>query len=436
MKKGIPVVSIVGRPNVGKSVLFNRIAGEEKAIVADEPGVTRDPLVHLCEHEGKYFYLIDSAGWGLNDDLSHLVQEKIQEVINISDIVLFVVDGRSELTALDYEFADILRKSRKKVILVVNKMEGRIDKEEYIAPFTTLGLGEPFPISALHKQNLYELLDLIISLLPPTEESHTEDEFIRFAFVGRPNSGKSSLLNALIGKDRSIVSEIPGTTRDAVDLVWEFNGKKYIIVDTPGLRRPARVEEGLEELSVRKTLQTIRKIDVAVMVIDLSVGVREQEKRILHYIEDKGKSCLIVFNKTDLFPSLKERREFEKIVSQILQPFDYFPFIFTSAIRNYNVKKILPWVDKLFELRNMRIPTSQVNRAIEEALSKTNFSKKGKILKVYYATQVDVAPPTFVFFVNEPEIMNKNVVKYFEKFLRSYFGWIGTPIKIEVRKRE
>lgn len=340
------------------------------------------------------------------------------------------------MTALDYEFADILRKSRKKVILVVNKMEGRIDKEEYLAPFTTLGLGEPFPISALHKQNLYELLDLIISLLPPTEESHTEDEFIRFAFVGRPNSGKSSLLNALIGKDRSIVSEIPGTTRDAVDLVWEFNGKKYIIVDTPGLRRPARVEEGLEELSVRKTLQTIRKIDVAVMVIDLSVGVREQEKRILHYIEDKGKSCLIVFNKTDLFPSLKERREFEKIVSQILQPFDYFPFIFTSAIRNYNVKKILPWVDKLFELRNMRIPTSQVNRAIEEALSKTNFSKKGKILKVYYATQVDVAPPTFVFFVNEPEIMNKNVVKYFEKFLRSYFGWIGTPIKIEVRKRE
>ncbi len=380
--------------------------------------------------------MIDSAGWGLNDDLSHLVQEKIQEVINISDIVLFVLDGRSELTALDYEFADILRKSGKKVILVVNKMEGRIDKEEYLAPFTTLGLGEPFPISALHKQNLYELLDLIISLLPPTEESHTEDEFIRFAFVGRPNSGKSSLLNALIGKDRSIVSEIPGTTRDAVDLVWEFNGKKYIIVDTPGLRRPARVEEGLEELSVRKTLQTIRKIDVAVMVIDLSVGVREQEKRILHYIEDKGKSCLIVFNKTDLFPSLKERREFEKIVPQILQPFDYFPFIFTSAIRNYNVKKILPWVDKLFELRNMRIPTSQVNRAIEEALSKTNFSKKGKILKVYYATQVDVAPPTFVFFVNEPEIMNKNVVKYFEKFLRSYFGWIGTPIKIEVRKRE
>lgn len=380
--------------------------------------------------------MIDSAGWGLNDDLSHLVQEKIQEVINISDIILFALDGRSELTALDYEFADILRKSGKKVILVVNKMEGRIDKEEYLAPFTTLGLGEPFPISALHKQNLYELLDLIISLLPPTEESHTEDEFIRFAFVGRPNSGKSSLLNALIGKDRSIVSEIPGTTRDAVDLVWEFNGKKYIIVDTPGLRRPARVEEGLEELSVRKTLQTIRKIDVAVMVIDLSVGVREQEKRILHYIEDKGKSCLIVFNKTDLFPSLKERREFEKIVPQILQPFDYFPFIFTSAIRNYNVKKILPWVDKLFELRNMRIPTSQVNRAIEEALSKTNFSKKGKILKVYYATQVDVAPPTFVFFVNEPEIMNKNVVKYFEKFLRSYFGWIGTPIKIEVRKRE
>ncbi|MCX7721029.1 MAG: ribosome biogenesis GTPase Der [Dictyoglomus thermophilum] len=427
---------MVGKPNVGKSVLFNRIAGEEKAIVADEPGVTRDPLVHLCEHEGKYFYFIDSAGWGLNDDLSHLVQEKIQEVINISDIILFVLDGRSELTALDYEFADILRKSGKKVILVVNKMEGRIDKEEYLAPFTTLGLGEPFPISALHKQNLYELLDLIISILPPIEGSHTEDEFIRFAFVGRPNSGKSSLLNALIGKDRSIVSEIPGTTRDAVDLVWEFNGKKYIIVDTPGLRRPARVEEGLEELSVRKTLQTIRKIDVAVMVIDLSVGVREQEKRILHYIEDKGKSCLIVFNKTDLFPSLKERREFEKIVPQILQPFDYFPFIFTSAIRNYNVKKILPWVDKLFELRNMRIPTSQVNRAIEEALSKTNFSKKGKILKVYYATQVDVAPPTFVFFVNEPEIMNKNVVKYFEKFLRSYFGWIGTPIKIEVRKRE
>lgn len=416
--------------------MFNRITGEEKAVVADEPGVTRDPLVHLCEYDNSYFYLIDSAGWGLTDDLSHLIKEKIEEVIKISDLILFLVDGKSELTALDFEFADILRKSGKKIILVVNKMEGKIDSEEFLTPYTVLGLGEPLPISAIHKQNLDELLDRIKALIPMQKIFEEGEIAIKFAFVGRPNSGKSSLLNALIGKDRSIVSEIPGTTRDAVDLIWEFNNKKYIIVDTPGLRRPSRVEEELEELSVKKTLQTIRRIDVAVMVIDLSVGVREQEKRILHYIEDKGKSCLIVFNKTDLFPSLKERREFEKIIPYILQPFDYFPFIFTSALTRYNVKKIIPWIDKLYQIRNMRIPTSQINRAIEEALAKTNFSKKGKTLKIYYATQVDVAPPLIVFFVNEPEIMNKNIKKYFEKFLRNYFNWLGTPIKIEVRKRE
>lgn len=315
-------------------------------------------------------------------------------------------------------------------------MEGRIDHEEYLAPYTVFGLGEPFPISALHKQNLDELLEKIISYLPIKQSSEEEDIFIKFAFVGRPNSGKSSLLNALIGKDRNIVSEIPGTTRDAVDLIWEFEGQKYMIIDTPGLRRPSRVEEELEELSVRKALQTIRKVDVAVLVIDLFIGVREQEKRILHYIEERGKSCLIVFNKTDLFPSLKERRDFEKVVPYILQPFDYFPFIFTSALTGYNVKKIIPWVDKLYKLRNIRIPTSQINTAIKEALSKTNFSKKGKTLKIYYATQVDVAPPVVVFFVNEPDIVNRNVIKYFEKFLRKYFNWIGTPIRIEIRKRE
>ncbi len=416
-------------------MLFNRIAGEEKAIVADEPGVTRDPLVHLCEYKGKFFYLIDSAGYGLNDDLSELVKEKIYEVIEISDLILFVVDGRSELTSLDFEFAEILRKSGKKIILVVNKMEGRIDSEIYLSPFTVLGLGEPFPISAIHKQNLTELIEKILSLIPNVEVGK-EEQLIKFAFVGRPNSGKSSLVNTLIGKYRNIVSEIPGTTRDTVDIIWEFNGKKYMILDTPGLRRPSRIEEELEELSVRKALNTIKRLDVAIMVVDLSIGIRDQEKRILHYIEDKGKSCLIVFNKTDLFPSLKERREFEKIVPSLLSPFDYFPFIFTSALTGYNVKKIIPWVDKLYGLSHMRIPTSQINMAIQEALSRVSFSKKGKSLKIYYATQVETSPPRIVFFVNEPEIMNKNVQKYFEKYIRNYFSWTGTPIKIEVRKRE
>lgn len=364
-----------------------------------------------------------------------MVKEKIDEVIEISDLILFVVDGRSELTSLDFEFAEILRKSGKKIILVVNKMEGRIDSEIHLSPFTVLGLGEPFPISAIHKQNITELIEKILSLIPNVE-IEKEEKLIKFAFIGRPNSGKSSLVNALIGKYRNIVSEIPGTTRDTVDIIWEFNGKKYMILDTPGLRRPSRIEEELEELSVRKTLNTIKRLDVAIMVIDLSVGIREQEKRILHYIEDKGKSCLIVFNKTDLFPSLKERREFEKIVPNLISPFDYFPFIFTSALTGYNVKKIIPWVDKLYELSHMRIPTSQINVAIQEALSRVSFSKKGKSLKIYYATQVETAPPKIVFFVNEPEIMNKNVQKYFEKFIRNYFSWTGTPIKIEVRKRE
>ncbi|HOJ92679.1 MAG TPA: ribosome biogenesis GTPase Der [Dictyoglomaceae bacterium] len=435
LEKDIPIISIVGKPNVGKSILFNRIAGEEKAIVSGKPGVTRDPLIHLCEYEGKYFYLIDSAGWGLDDNLSHLIIEKIEEVIEISDLILFVVDGRNELTALDFDFADLLRNSGKDIILVVNKMEGRIDSEVYLSPYTVLGLGDPFPISALHKQNITELLDKVVSLIPEIKKKEEKEDIVKFAFVGRPNSGKSSLINTLIGKNRNIVSEVAGTTRDVVDLLWEFEGKKFMILDTPGLRRPARVERGLEELSVRRALRTITRVDVAIMVIDLSVGLREQEKRILRYIEEKGKSCLIVFNKTDLIPSLKQRREFEKGLKYLLAPFDYFPYIFTSAITGYNVKKIISWVERLYQVRNMRIPTAQVNRAIQESLEKVNFSKKGKTLKIYYATQVDIAPPKFIFFVNEPEAMSKNAQKYFEKYLRNYFSFTGTPIKIEVRKR-
>ncbi|MGB9856687.1 MAG: ribosome biogenesis GTPase Der [Dictyoglomaceae bacterium] len=435
LREGIPVVSILGRPNVGKSTLFNRISGENKAITCDIPGVTRDPLVHLCEYEGKYFYLVDTAGWGLSDSLSEILQERILEVINISDLLLFVVDGKEELTSLDLEFADLLRKVNKPVILVVNKMEGKIDREEYLASYTSFGFENILPISALHKDNLDELILRILEYLPPLKIKDEEEKIIKFAFVGRPNSGKSSLLNALIGKNRSIVSEVPGTTRDAIDIIWEYDERRYMIVDTPGLRRPARVEEGLEELSVRKTLQTVRKVDIVLMVIDLSIGIREQEKRILHYIEEKGKSCLIVFNKTDLIPSLSERRELEKELKLQLVPFDYFPYIFTSAIRNYNVKKIIPWVEKLYLLRNMRIPTSQLNQVMREILEKVHFSKKDKGLKFYYITQVDISPPKFVLFVNYPELVKSNVINFLENKFRAYFSWIGTPLKFEVRGR-
>lgn len=435
LREEIPVVSILGRPNVGKSTLFNRISGEDKAIIADIPGVTRDPLVHLCEYEGKYFYIIDTAGWGISDSLSNILQERILEVINTSDLLIFVVDGREELTSLDLEFSDLLRKANKPVILVVNKMEGKIDKEEYLAPYTSLGFDNVLPISALHKDNLDELILKILEHLPPSKIKGEEERVVKFAFVGRPNSGKSSLLNTLIGKYRSIVSEIPGTTRDAVDILWEYNGKKYLIVDTPGLRRPSRVEEGLEELSVRKALQTVKKVDVVLMVIDLSIGIREQEKRILHYIEEKGKSCLIIFNKTDLIPSLSIRRELEKTLKIQLEPFDYFPYIFTSAIRNYNVKKIIPWVEKLYSLRNIRIPTSQLNQVLREITEKVHFSKKGKLLKFFYITQVDISPPRFVLFVNYPELVKSNVINFLKNEFRDYFSFIGTPLIFEVRGR-
>ncbi|PMQ02280.1 MAG: ribosome biogenesis GTPase Der [Dictyoglomus sp. NZ13-RE01] len=436
LNKDIPLVSILGRPNVGKSTLFNRLSGEKKAITADIPGVTRDPLVHLCEYEGKTFYLVDSAGWGISDSLQDIIHERIMNVIESSDLLLFIVDGKEGLTSLDYEFVDILRKTNKKVILVVNKMEGKIDREDKIAEFTSLGFDTIIPISALHKENIDELLAKILEYIPNTYTYKEEEKIIKFAFVGRPNSGKSSLLNALIGMERSIVSEIPGTTRDAVDILWNYNSKNYLIVDTPGLRRPARVEEGLEELSVRKTLQTIKKIDIALMVIDLSIGIREQEKRILHYIEEQGKSCLIIFNKTDLIPSLQERRELEKLLKTQLTPFDYFPYIFTSAIRNYNVKKIIPWVDKLYEVRNMRVQTSTLNQFLREILDKVNFSRKGKLLKIYYITQVDVSPPKFVIFVNDPELVKENVINFLENKIRGKFSFVGTPLKFEVRGRE
>ncbi|MCX7845531.1 MAG: ribosome biogenesis GTPase Der [Dictyoglomaceae bacterium] len=435
LREEIPMVSILGRPNVGKSTLFNRISGEDKAIVANIPGVTRDPLVHLCEYEGKFFYLVDTAGWGLSDSLSNILQERILEIINVSDLLIFVVDGREEITSLDLEFADLLRKSNKPVIFVVNKMEGRIDKEEFLAPYTSLGFDNIIPLSAIHKDNLDELILKILENLPQSKTKREEEKVIKFAFVGRPNSGKSSLLNALIGKYRSIVSEIPGTTRDAIDILWEHDGEKYMLVDTPGLRRPSRIEEELEELSVRKALQTIRRVDIVLMVIDLSIGIREQEKRILHYIEEKGKSCLIIFNKTDLIPSLNIRRELEKTLKFQLEPFDYFPYIFTSAIKNYNIKKIIPWVEKLYKIRNIRIPTSQLNQALREIVEKVHFSKKGKILKFFYITQVDISPPRFVLFVNYPELVKSNVINFLENKFRDYFSFIGTPLIFEVRGR-
>jgi GTP-binding protein len=435
LREGIPIISILGRPNVGKSTLFNRISGENKSITADIPGVTRDPLVHLCEYYGKYFYIIDTAGWGLSDSLKEIIQERILDIISISDLLIFVVDGREELTSLDLEFSEFIRKSGKKTILVVNKMEGKTDKEEYIIPYTSLGFDNIIAISAIHKENLEELIDRILENLPELKVAEDEKKTIKFAFVGRPNSGKSSLLNSLLGKERSLVSEIPGTTRDAIDILWENNGKKYMIIDTPGLRRPSRVEEGLEELSVRKALQTIKRIDIALMVIDLSIGIREQEKRILHYIEEKGKSCLIIFNKTDLIPSLEQRRGLEKILKNELKPFDYFPYIFTSAIRNYNVKKIIPWVDKLYELRNKRISTSQLNQALREIVGEVQFSKKGKILKFFYITQVDISPPKFVIFVNYPDLIHQNILNFLKNKIRNYFSWIGTPLIIEVRGR-
>ena len=433
-----PIVAIVGRPNVGKSTLFNRLTHTKLAIVEDTPGVTRDRLYQDAEWNGKSFTLIDTGGIEMasQDSMLNLVKKQAQVAIEEADLILFVADGKTGITIDDEEVAQMLRKTKKPVLLVVNKIEN-YDHPEQIYDFYQLGLGEPFAISASHGMNTGDLLDAVTELLGDVEEDDYDPDVIKIAVVGRPNVGKSSLTNAILGKERSIVSDIPGTTRDAIDSPFSIDGQDYVIIDTAGMRRKNKILDTTERYSVIRSLRSVDRADVVLMVINAEEGLLEQDKRIVGYAHEQGKGIVLVVNKWDLIEKDdKTYTTFEKKIRSELLFLQYAPMIFVSAQTKQRVNKIIEVVNFVAEQQNLRISTSVLNEIIRDAVQLNPApTDKGRRLKILYATQSGVKPPTFVLFVNEPEIMHFSYERYLENKIRENFGFEGTSINFFFKKR-
>jgi len=435
-----PIVAIVGRPNVGKSTLFNRMVGGRTAIVEDTPGVTRDRIYRDSIWLDRDYTLIDTGGIGFgNKSESILGQVKKQAEIAIqeADVILFVVDGRSGFSADDENVANMLRRSKKPIVLVVNKIEDYKIKEE-LYEFYNLGLGDPIPVSAAHGMNIGDLLDAVINHFPPKDAEDGDPDIIKIAVVGRPNVGKSSLVNILLGQERVIVSNIPGTTRDAIDSPFTRDGQKFILIDTAGMRRRSNIDESMERYSVIRALKAVDRCDVALLVLDGDEGVTEQDKKIAGYVHESGKGCAIVVNKWDLVEKDdKTMHKYEKTIRSELGFMQYAPTIFVSALTKQRVIKITDLVSFVAEQQTHRINTSVLNEVISEAVGLTSPpTDKGKRLKVLYSTQVAVKPPHFVIFVNDPALLHFSYKRYLENVIRKNFGFEGTPIRFTVKKRD
>ncbi len=434
-----PIVAIVGRPNVGKSTLFNRITGTRTAIIEDIPGVTRDRIYMDAEWTGRHFTLIDTGGIIVDSDdpILKRVREQAEFAIDEAEVIVFVADGRTGVTVEDEEIANILRKTKKPVILAVNKLESN-KREDHVFEFYQLGLGEPIPISASQGINTGDLLDLIVENFSNKKEYDPEPDLIKIAIVGRPNVGKSSLTNLLLGEERVIVSDVAGTTRDAIDSPLKIGDQEYRLIDTAGMRRRGKIDENTERYSVIRSLKAIDRSDVVLMVFDASEGVTEQDKKIAGYVHEAGKSCILVFNKWDLVEKDdKTLHKFEKKVRAELLFLQYAPIIFISALTKQRVSKIIEIVDFVAEQQNFRAATAALNEVVQDAI-RTNPppTKKGKRGKILFATQVNVKPPSFVIFVNDPELIHFSYERYLENKLREAFGYEGTPIWLKLKKRE
>lgn len=432
-----PVIAIVGRPNVGKSTIFNRLAGERKAIVEDRPGVTRDRLYATVEWFGRPLTIIDTGGLELyaEDAILKNVRLQAEFAIDEADIILFVVDGAEGLTAADETVADYLRRSGKPVVLTVNKVDHPLhDARRY--EFYALGLGEPYPISAAHGTGFNELFEAITALLPPFVPEEDDHDAIHLALVGRPNVGKSSLVNALLGEERVIVSDVPGTTRDAVDTPLTYNDTPFVLIDTAGMRRRGRIYEKTEKYSVLRAQFALERSDVAALILDATTGLVEQDKHIAGFVEKAGRGLLIVVNKWDAVQ--KDDKTHDRMVREIREamPFiDYAPIVFISAKTGLRMYRVLDLAKEVAENHAFRFQTSLLNTVIRDAVQ---FSpppaRQGKALKIRYATQVGVRPPTIALFVNDPELMHFSYVRYLENQLRQAFPLIGTPLRLVVRE--
>lgn len=435
MRKGI--VAIVGRANVGKSTIFNRIVGQRISIVEDTPGVTRDRIYADASWLTRDFKIIDTGGIEL-ENASFTEQIKMQAEIAIeeADIILFVVNGREGVTKEDLFVARLLQKSRKPIVLAVNKIDDQKFKDN-IYDYYSLGIGDPIAVSGSHGIGIGDVLDEIIHQLPAVDEKK-EDDVIRFSVIGRPNVGKSSLTNAILGEERVIVSDIEGTTRDAIDTPFEKDGQKYCVVDTAGMRKKGKIYENVEKYSVLRTLSAVEKSDVVLMVIDGNQGIIEQDKHVAGYAHEAGKAVILVVNKWDLIE--KDSKTMKKMESQIREQFkylDYAPIIFVSAKDKKRVHLLLPMIQEVYANSQKRVATSVLNDVLIDAqtMNPTTTFNGGR-LKIYYANQVSVCPPTFVLFTNDPQYLHFSYKRYLENRLRDAFGFEGTPIHILCRKRD
>lgn len=437
---GKQVVAIIGRPNVGKSTLFNHLAQERISIVDDTPGVTRDRIYAEAEWRGRSFILIDTGGIEpyAADEMLQQMRKQADIAIDTANVILFMVDVRDGVTASDMEVANILRKTRKPVILVINKVDNLRNPPHDIYEFYNLGLGEPVSISSFHRLGIGELLDEIYKYFPPEEMEDTDDDRIKVAVIGKPNSGKSSLINRILGEERVIVSDIPGTTRDAIDTPFEHNGEKFTFIDTAGLRKKSRITEDIERYSAIRSLAAIERADVCLLVVDAVDGVTEQDTKISGYAHERGKASVILVNKWDLVK--KETGTLEKYRKDVYDKLSfmlYAPVQFISAKTGQRVDRVLELVRKVYEQTSKRIPTGLLNDVLNEAVAVVQPpSDKGRRLKIMYMTQASVRPPAFVLFVNDSKLMHYSYERYIENQLRKNFGFDGTPIRFIIRERE
>ncbi|MBU5594239.1 ribosome biogenesis GTPase Der [Amphibacillus sp. MSJ-3] len=431
------VVAIVGRPNVGKSTIFNRLVGERISIVDDTPGVTRDRIYSKVEWLTTEFNLIDTGGIELGDEpLLVQMREQADIAINEADVIIFIVNGRDGITAADEEVAKILYKSNKPIVLAVNKIDNP-EMREKIYEFYSLGFGEPFPISGTHGLGLGDMLDRVIQLFPDLEVEQEADDSLYFSVIGRPNVGKSSLVNAILQQDRVIVSNIAGTTRDAIDSPFTFDGQEFVIIDTAGMRKRGKIYEATERYSILRALKAIERSDVVLTLIDAETGIIEQDKKIAGYAHQSGKAVVIVVNKWDTVDSDQQAmKKFEDQVRAHFQFLDYAPIIFLSALTSKRIHTLMPKVRLVSENHSKRVETSVLNDVIMDAVAfNPTPTVNGKRLKILYTTQVAIKPPTFVVFVNDPDLMHFSYKRFLENRIREAFGFEGTPIKIFARTR-
>ena len=434
-----PLVAIVGRPNVGKSMLFNKLTGQRLSIVEDTPGVTRDRLYAQAEWRGRTFDLVDTGGIepGTDNQILSFMREQAEIAIASATVIVFVCDIKTGMTAADQEVAGMLQRSGKPVVLAVNKMDatGRTDPDIY--EFYNLGLGDPLPISAVHGHGTGDLLDECFRYFPPETQEEEEDDLIKVAIIGKPNAGKSSLVNRILGQERVIVSDIAGTTRDAVDSYFENGDGKFLIIDTAGMRKKARVDDRVEKFSVLRATMAIERSDVCVIMIDATEGVTEQDTKVAGLAHEAGKACIIAVNKWDAVEKDgKTMKRMEEDVRRDLSYMTYAPVIFISALTGQRVDKLLALVVSVTNQAAMRIPTGVLNSVLADATARVQPpTDKGRRLKVYYMTQIGVKPPHFIIFCNDARLFHFSYQRYLENQIRATFGLTGTPIKLTIRQK-